>query len=916
MFKIFNIAWYEAKMSSRGWRFWLLMALIAGVSWFARQDFLDVVRAGMFVHTAYSFAHPSFWIMVSVIMLGSVSLGLDICGRMRSNGMDKIMFPLPFSSMQLMWGRFFGVLFIMLPISTFGVFSLAVWQYYYGHGFVIWQPFVYAYLYLILPFMIPIIVTAITMRTFFKNDFAALLFGSVFLVSVMIVGQKTGLILDAQGIMNRLRDASPTLGVRLNWKNHTDAFFVHGLYSLFVLYLGPLYLRRQQIQTWGASSKSGLGFSRMFSHISRFKIDSNLEVTYRVALIVLMGICTVGAIRAAQHFQDILDQEDQLRAYRRMIVTETNLTMPVDLVSYQIEMKPVSNNQLPIQATVKMELQKDANKLVFELEPTFTLNTLSLNNQKIPFERRDDRVYVDSPTTLTAGSPVEVGFEYVWDEPEISYEYGELLGRWYPQPARKVQASESNPFVEREGDLFDAQVTVHLTPGQNSVFAGELLEDQDRAGVSTETWKTTYPVDQMELRWGLYDKVTVERNSYQIHFYHLPYHDYEAQVMMEEVKDQEEYVVERLGAFPFEELVLVETPYDDAEFTFDRWWNQKGTPSNQQGRMPGMIRVPEAVLSYIHEGIWSLERFDANPREIPFYQRLSSSVFFIRDSFYKNYIKAYFEDSFEPTGELAFWLKNYLYSYSTNLLEQNPWIQKRSLNYNVGTSKDKPVHVAEEKSLVQLYQEGTYPALELVRGEGTIRMLHHLLGDDAWWGLITELLQENRFQEMPADEFLDRVEAWYGEPLDWFKEQWIYGSVLPEYQVVKAEGKILEEESGEDEFRLYYEASITVKNHGTGRMAVPVFLETETDFILRDLWLDSEEEGTLTITMPSRPLFAAVDPENKIVKAPYYDPVQKRRINSEMKVYIPGDDRSQGARRRMDERRGRRRRGGGFPFRF
>ncbi len=916
MSKIFSIAWYEAKMSSRSWRFWLLLTLIAGVSWFARQDFLEVVRGGMFVHTAYSFAHPSFWLMFSVIMLGAASLGLDICGRLRNNGMDKIMFPLPFSSMQLMWGRFLGVLFIMLPLSALGVFSLAVWHYFYGHGFVIWQPFVYAYLYLILPCMIPVIVTAITMRTFFKHDFAALLFGAVFMLAVMIVGQKTGVILDVPEVMNRLRDSSPTIGVRLNWRNHTGAFWVHGLYSLFVLYLGPLYLRRQQIQTWGAAAGDRFGFSRLLGHLSRFRIDRNLEMSYRIALIVLIGVCTVGGIRAGQHYQDILEQERLEESYQRMIVTETNLNMPVDIASYKIDMLPLKKNRLPLHAAMQFELKGDTEQLVFELEPTYELDSVALNGQKVPFERRLDRIYIQSPSTIQPEDQVEVSFAYAWNEPRISHEYGVLLGRWYPVPARRIQASDNNPYLDREQDLFDAAVTVHLAHGQNSVFAGELIRDEETNGGRVEEWRTKYPVNHLELRWGLYDKVTVARDYYRIHFYHLPYHAYESQVMLEEVQDQEEYVTERLGVFPFEDLVLVETPYDEDEFTHNRWWNQHATPENQQPRMPGMIRMPEELLSYMHEGIWSLERLDTDPREVPFYQMLRSTVYTVRDSFYKNYIKAYFEDAFHPTGELAFWLEEYLYSYAAKLLEQNRWVQKQGLNFNIGTSKDKPVHAAKEKSLVELHREGDYKELERVRGEGTLRMIHHLLGDDEWWAVIKNMFEDNRFKEMPVKELFRQVEERYGEPLDWFVEQWVYGSVLPEYQVVQAEGKILEEQSGEDEFRVYYEASIKVKNHGTGRMAVPVFIETEMDYIFRDLWLDSQDEQTLTLTMPSRPLFATVDPENWVVKTPYYDPNLKRRINSEMKVYIPGDDRKNVGR--GFEERGRRGRGrrGGFRFGF
>lgn len=915
MNKVFSIAWYEAKMSSRGWRFWLLLALIAGVSWFARQDFLAVVKGGQFLHAAFSFSHPSFWLMFTVIMLGSASLGLDTCGRLRSNGMDKIMFPLPFSSMQLIWGRFLGVLFIMLPLSVLAMYSLAVWHYLYGHGFVIWQPFIYAYVLLILPFMIPIIATAITMRTIFKNDFAALLFGAVLLVVVMTVGLKTNAILNVQQIHSHLSDASPTIGVRINWQSEVDAFWAHGLYSLLILYIAPLYLRRQKIQRWGATSqKSIVGFSKLWSYLSALKPDGHLEWTYRLSLIVLIAVCTAGGLRAAQNYQLALEEEQQREAFQRTILSETHFDMPVDILSYNIEVLPVANNQLPLETTLTFTNEKELSKFIFEIGMTYDLDHVQLNGHKVPFERRNDRIYIDLADPVPSGTETNVTFSYHWDEPQVTYEYAMMTGNWYPRPARNILARDTNQYADRRNDIFDSNVKVHLKPGQHSVFTGTLSTEETDDGF-IETWESAYPVDQIELRWGVYDSVTADRGSYTVRFYHLPFHDYEAQVLLEEIKDQEEYVVERLGAYPFEELVLVETPFSDEEFTFEYNWQMHSTSENSQARMPGVIRIPEQLLSYCHEGIWLIERMDTDPREVLFYQLLRPTVEYLRDSFYKNYIRTYFEDAMHPTGELAFWVEKYLYSYATKLLEQNRWRKRYNLNYNVGTSKNKPVHIANEKSLVDLHEENIYPALEAVRGEGAFRMIHHLLGDDKWWGLLTELFYEYRFQELPVEAFITKAEQWYGEPLDWFVDQWIYGSVLPEYQILSAEGRVLEKDSSvQDEFRVYYEVNIRVKNHGTGKIGVPIYIETETDFIFRDLWLDSDEEGILTLTMPSRPLFTSVDPEQWVVQAPYYVAEQKRRVHSEMKITIPGDDRGQGARRRLDYRfrggRGRR----GFHF--
>ena len=190
--KSFWIAYYEARMSSRGWRFWLLLGLISGISLFARRDYLIRVNSGFSLQAGYSFQHPSFWLMIAILGLGAVTLGLDVCGRLRRRNMDKIVFPLPVESMQIMWGRLLSVLIVMIPISALGLFSLGLWQYLYGHGFVVWQPFAVAFALVMLPVLIPVTALAITARTFFKHDFAALLFGGAIAATIAVWGNRPG----------------------------------------------------------------------------------------------------------------------------------------------------------------------------------------------------------------------------------------------------------------------------------------------------------------------------------------------------------------------------------------------------------------------------------------------------------------------------------------------------------------------------------------------------------------------------------------------------------------------------------------------------------------------------------------------------------------------------------------------------
>ena len=63
MYKTLEIAFYETRMSSRGWRFWLLLARINWRDIFLCQAEIIyiIAKTGIFfAHAGYSFQHPKF----------------------------------------------------------------------------------------------------------------------------------------------------------------------------------------------------------------------------------------------------------------------------------------------------------------------------------------------------------------------------------------------------------------------------------------------------------------------------------------------------------------------------------------------------------------------------------------------------------------------------------------------------------------------------------------------------------------------------------------------------------------------------------------------------------------------------------------------------------------------------------------
>ncbi|MFH1741228.1 MAG: hypothetical protein ABIH23_19670, partial [bacterium] len=281
----------------------------------------------------------------------------------------------------------------------------------------------------------------------------------------------------------------------------------------------------------------------------------------------------------------------------------------------------------------------------------------------------------------------------------------------------------------------------------------------------------------------------------------------------------------------------------------------------------------------LNESIWTLDRYDVKPSEVDFYARLRGVVEFLNDQYRHFLVDNYFGKTFHATGPYAFWLDSYLADYIQKLLDPSEWRRRWMFNYDSGHfPRTLPINLA--RPILECRAEEPGSNSERLRGEGAFHMLHHLLGDDAWWTFVRHLVKEYRFKDISDRDVLRLANEVSDQPLDWFFEQWFYGGVLPRYEITLAESFPVKTPGA---LRLEYEARVRVKNHGTGRMAVPIYIETERDYIFRNVWLDAGEENSLSLVAPHRPKFAMIDPKNWILQEPFFDEENRTRAHSERK---------------------------------
>jgi len=168
-------------------------------------------------------------------------------------------------------------------------------------------------------------------------------------------------------------------------------------------------------------------------------------------------------------------------------------------------------------------------------------------------------------------------------------------------------------------------------------------------------------------------------------------------------------------------------------------------------------------------------------------------------------------------------------------------------------------------NLEQFYSD--YPRAKEAREAFVCHMLRRQLGDERFFKLVKTYvdLRQKSHQAVSTTRFQELAEDVYGEPLDWFFNQWVNSTELPRLKLEKVavrkdkkgwqvQGRLLQ--SGDTILRLPAELALDTKN---GREKLKLWIERKaTDFDFRTLnepqklIVDPDYEVLKIQKMPSR----------------------------------------------------------------
>ena len=154
------------------------------------------------------------------------------------------------------------------------------------------------------------------------------------------------------------------------------------------------------------------------------------------------------------------------------------------------------------------------------------------------------------------------------------------------------------------------------------------------------------------------------------------------------------------------------------------------------------------------------------------------------------------------------------------------------------------------------------------------QMLYFMLGQEDFkkmLGLLKERLDKDFFSDYMLQ---DIVEEMTGDSYGWYFDYWLRtGEGYPAYIVEDATAEMVT--TGYEEIT-EYKIWAKIRNSGTGRMLVPVKLNTSDQNVNDKLWIDSGETVIWKTRSKDVPKFVDVNPWGWILSIPYYDETDKK----------------------------------------
>ncbi|MDC8098349.1 M1 family metallopeptidase [Chryseobacterium rhizosphaerae] len=173
---------------------------------------------------------------------------------------------------------------------------------------------------------------------------------------------------------------------------------------------------------------------------------------------------------------------------------------------------------------------------------------------------------------------------------------------------------------------------------------------------------------------------------------------------------------------------------------------------------------------------------------------------------------------------------------------------KDQADYHLMSEINKYIHTPSDfqKDLVRFDYDSSEDVFDLVsyqKGGGILHMLRNYLGDEAFFAGITDYLKTYEYQNAEAEQLRLSFERISGKDLNWFFNQWYYGSGNPQlnysytFEPVKKQVEVTVNQSQEKEFE--FPLAIDIYDNGKP--------------VRHNVWVAAKAKNTFSLNVSKNP---------------------------------------------------------------
>jgi len=862
---------YELLMHARSWRLWLCLgALMAtAVPWqtllsaATERETLDQLANG-FLETSLR-----GWILFLPVL---IVITVDTVARIRATRVQPLVFTKPFSTLSYVAGCWLAVVVVA---GLLAAAALAT-RYVVGRLFLGLLIPIMAYGWMLLlaamPAAMALTALVVWVRTVFKHNISA------YLVSALLAGW-VYLATDSyhipllgwnQELLDPLTEQYvPGIGRDLDWAQYGEAALNTLLVSLLFLTFACYHLRRQEPQRkvlgdYGKRWSDMPTFLRFFSDLW---MDRHVGASVHLAFVATLTLTGSVGLRAVTQNQTMSRQLQQWAGELRDELRKNGPTVP-GLTIRRFEGEIVIPTHNSVACDLRMDVENTTTSAVERVVVSIPFGLQlerfeGARGEPLQWQRWGNVFVAPLPTPLAAGTTTTIRLAYsgrplvlrIGDRRPDSDQHDVHLGR-----LDDLGLSFGSRYLRVTGWLLPR--TMALAKGKDGVeaismsflFTGELrfaafnnLEaaSPDGAitplgqenGMAQSLIRFTWPRSDFTIFAGPYEKIERQIGPLPVCIYCYRADRKTIEFALRELSETVERWGLLLGRPRGGTLTLVETTF----------------AGRAEDRMsPGTLAHADLDRLARYRPLFN-KRLAAGLSAVDLYQTKLSGTAAAR----------ILRESFHPEPAIGP-LRDALYFYLTGVVQRSevgPLARKSGRLFQARAQRydrvllDPVRRALFDTPLVTRMAGPTFEPLDAIH---VWRMLHYLLDDDKFAAFLKTLISEYGERTITAAELRTLAERFYGAPLDWFFNHWLYGTGTPSYQITRALANMTENRRTRS---IEYDVTVVVANRGVGRLPVPVVLQTERDRVTQTVWLDSKTSQTVKMHVPDRPEIVHIDPQ-------------------------------------------------------